>query len=311
MVTTPEEIYVPVDDGIDLHTWLYRPAEASASAPAPAPAPVPVPVPVISMAHGFAGLKYHGLDGYAQRFVAAGFAVVIHDHRGFGLSGGQPRRDIDPWRQLHDWRRVISFITTLEGVDPGRIGVWGSSYAGGHSLVLGASDRRIKAVVSQVATISGYEQSLRRVPVEKRAAMAGLLADDDRAQLDGEPGTQPINSPDPGTLAVYHSQEIEDFNERFPTPEGVEDDRRVTLRSTLKAQLYEPGVWVPRVAPTPLLMIVAEHDVITPHEFAEAAFETAGEPKKLVRYDGGHFDAYAKNLDETSGAALDWFLKHL
>ncbi|MFJ3498262.1 alpha/beta hydrolase [Streptomyces sp. NPDC086091] len=299
MEFTPEEIRVPVDDGIDLHTWLYRPERAAG------------PVPVITMAHGFAGLKYHGLDGYAQRFAAAGYAVAVHDHRGFGLSGGQPRRDVDPWRQLHDWRRVISFLTTLDGVDPERIGLWGTSYAGGHSLVLAASDRRIKAVVAQIPTISGYEQGLRRVPAERRPLLAGVLAADDRAQLTGAPATQLINSLDPDTVAVYHSREIEEFHERFPTPAGIEDDLRVTLRSTLKAQMYDPGVWVPRVAPTPLLMIVAERDDITPHDLAEAAFETAGEPKRLVRYDGGHFDAYAQNLDETSGAALDWFAHHL
>ncbi|MER5876195.1 alpha/beta hydrolase [Streptomyces sp. NPDC001910] len=299
MAITPEEIYIPVDDGVGLHTWIYRPSGSPARAP------------VISMAHGFAGLKHYGLDGYAQRFAAAGFAVVVHDHRGFGHSGGLPRRDIDPWRQVHDWRRVISHITTLDGIDPDRIGLWGTSYAGGHCLVLGATDRRIKAVVSQIPTISGYEQSLRRVPAGQRAAMAAVLAADDRAQLDGEPATQTLNSLDPGTLAVYHSQEIEDFSQRFPTPAGIEDDQRVTLRSTLKAQMYDPGVWVPRVTPTPLLMIVAERDVITPHEFAETAFVTAGEPKKLVRFDGGHFDAYSRNLDETSGAALDWFLTHV
>ncbi|MGA5200659.1 alpha/beta hydrolase [Streptomyces variegatus] len=299
MSITPEEIYVPVDDGIQLHTWLYRPSSASG------------PVPVITMAHGFAGMKYHGLDGYAQRFAAAGFAVVIHDHRGFGLSGGQPRRDIDPWRQLHDWRRVISFITTLEGIDPDRIGLWGSSYAGGHALVLAASDRRIKAVVSQVPTISGYEQSLRRIPVERRPVVAQFLAADDRAQLSGEPATQLINSLDRNTVSVYHNQEILEFEKNFPTPDGIEDDQRVTLRSTLKAQMYDPGIWAPRVAPTPLLMVVATNDVITPTDLAEAAFETAGEPKKLVHFDGGHFDAYASNLEETSGAALDWFAQHL
>jgi hypothetical protein len=34
-------------------------------------------------------------------------------------------------------------------VDADRIGLWGSSYAGGHALVLGATGRRLKAVVAQ------------------------------------------------------------------------------------------------------------------------------------------------------------------
>ena len=51
MTINPEVIHVPADDGIDLHTWLYWPPQATG------------PVPVISMAHGFGGMKYHGLDG--------------------------------------------------------------------------------------------------------------------------------------------------------------------------------------------------------------------------------------------------------
>ena len=43
-------------------------------------------------------------------------------------------------------------------VDAERIGVWGSSYSGGHVLVVGAIDRRVKCVVSQVPLVSGYEQ---------------------------------------------------------------------------------------------------------------------------------------------------------
>jgi cephalosporin-C deacetylase-like acetyl esterase len=42
----------------------------------------------------------------------------------------------------------------------------GTSYAGGHAIVLGATDRRLKAVVAQVPTISGYEQGLRGIPPE-------------------------------------------------------------------------------------------------------------------------------------------------
>jgi dienelactone hydrolase len=83
--------------------------------------------------------------------------------RNFGASDGVVRHDIDPWRQIADWRRAISFLESRPDVDPDRIGIWGTSYAGGHVLVLGATDRRIRAVVSQVPTISGYQQGLRRV----------------------------------------------------------------------------------------------------------------------------------------------------
>src|SRR3989344_8985465 len=48
--------------------------------------------PVIVMAHGFGGLRDWGPGPLAQRLVKAGFAVVRFDYRGFGKSGGKPRR---------------------------------------------------------------------------------------------------------------------------------------------------------------------------------------------------------------------------
>ena len=43
--------------------------------------------------------------------------VIVHDHRGYGLSGGWPRGDIDPWQQIHDWRWAITYLQELDGVD--------------------------------------------------------------------------------------------------------------------------------------------------------------------------------------------------
>jgi uncharacterized protein len=141
-----DELMIPVDsdgEAVRLHAWLANPDR-------------PGKHPAISMAHGFAGLKDRGLRAFAERFAKAGFIVIVHDHRGFGLSGGEPRGDIDPWRQIADWRRVLSYLETIEAVDPERIGIWGSSYAGGHAMVLGATDPRVRAIVSQVPTISGF-----------------------------------------------------------------------------------------------------------------------------------------------------------
>jgi hypothetical protein len=57
---------------------------------------------------------------------------------------------------------------------------WGTSYASGHVLALGATDRRIRAVASQVPTISGYEQGLRRAPPD-----AGPMAEGPRPLANG------------------------------------------------------------------------------------------------------------------------------
>jgi dipeptidyl aminopeptidase/acylaminoacyl peptidase len=102
------------------------------------------------MAHGFAGVKEHGLERFATAFAAAGFIVLVHDHRGFGASGGSPRFDVDPWVQIADWRRSISFLENQPVADEHRIGLWGSSYAGGHAIVLGVTTSRRSSCVSCV-----------------------------------------------------------------------------------------------------------------------------------------------------------------
>ncbi len=296
----PEEHYVPVEGGIRLHAWIFRPQGTTG------------PVPAITMAHGFSGLKYRGLQRYAERFAQAGFAVIVHDHRNFGLSGGDIRGDIDPWQQISDWRRVISYLEALPGIDSGRIGVWGTSYAGGHAIVLAATDSRIRAVVSQVPLISGYEQSLRRVPPDARAAQQAFFTEDERAQLRGEPPKrQLVVSLDMSVRAAYRSQDMLDFHDAFDIPDGVEHSDHITVRSSRLAQMYEPGHWVSRIGPKPLLMVVAENDVITPTDLALAAYERAVEPKRLKIVKRGHFDAYRSEFEATSSAARDWFVQHL
>jgi hypothetical protein len=58
-------------------------------------------------------------------------------------------------------------------------------------------------------------------------------------------------------------------------------------------------------------MLVARGDHLTPAELAIAAYDNAHEPKRLVILPGGHFDAYVKGFDESSGHARDWFVQHL
>jgi uncharacterized protein len=292
-----QNVEFAANDDVILRGWLFVPDG-------------PGPHPAITMAHGFAGVKEHGLERFAQVFAAAGFVVLVHDHRGFGASDGSPRYDIDPWVQIADWRRGISFLESQPFVDPDRIGLWGSSYAGGHAIVLGATDRRLRAVVAQVPTISGYQQSLRRVAPDQVLALEAAFADDERRQFHGAlPATQAVVSDDPSVAAAYRAPDAVAFYTQ-PVPDGVWDNV-VTLRSTRAARMYEPGTWIGRISPTPLLMVVGLHDTITLTDLALGGYETALQPKKLVTIDGGHFDPYTTRFAEASGAAVAWFTEHL
>jgi fermentation-respiration switch protein FrsA (DUF1100 family) len=177
-------------------------------------------------------------------------------------------------------------------------------------LVLGATDRRICAVVSQVPTISGYEQGLRRVPPDAIAALERLFDEDERAQFRGEPPRrQLVVSGDASVPASYRSKDAISFYLQ-PVPAGAWTNE-VTVRSGRLSRMYEPGAWITRISPTPLLMIVALADHITLTDLGLRAYQRALEPKKLVTIEGGHFDAYLGQFATSSSAAISWFRQHL
>jgi len=297
LMTSKTNIRIPAEGGIELAAWLFVP-EGDVARPA------------ITMAHGFAGTREHGIERFAKAFAEAGFVVLVHDHRNFGASGGELRGDIDPWRQIADWRRAISFLETRPEVDPLRIGLWGTSYAGGHAIVLGATDRRLRCVVAQVPTISGYEQGLRRVSPDALPTLEHLFDEDERSQLRGEPlRRQAVVSGDTSVAAAYRSKEALDFYLQ-PVSVGLWENE-ITLRSTRAARMYEPGNWISRVSPTPLLVVVASDDKLTVTDLALAAHERALEPKRLALIPGGHFDPYLDQFPLAEGAATEWFRKHL
>src|SRR5919206_717274 len=137
-------------EGTTLRGWLYRPDGDGVA-------------PGVVMAHGFSATKEMYLDAFAEVFAGAGLAALVFDNRNFGASDGEPRYEIDPWAQVRDYRHAISYLQTLPGIDRARIGVWGSSYSGGHALVLGAIDKRIKAVVSPGPPFNGFKNVQRLV----------------------------------------------------------------------------------------------------------------------------------------------------
>jgi fermentation-respiration switch protein FrsA (DUF1100 family) len=154
-------------------------------------------------------------------------------------------------------------------------------------------------------------QGLRRIPPEGVVALEAALNDDERGQARGEPPRrQAIVNADHGVPAAYRTKDAIDF---YLQPLGA--DARwgnfVTTRSTRLARMYEPGMWVSRIAPTPLLMVVATHDTITLTDLGLEAYERAHEPKKLVTIPGGHFDPYLSGFAVSSRAALAWFQEHL
>ena len=275
-------------DGLRLAAWLYRPT------------PTSKPCPMIVMSHGTGCVKEMGLEPYAEAFAAAGYACLVYDHRNLGASEGEPRAEIDPWQQVSDLKDAITFASSLDGIDATRLGIWGTSYAGGHVIVVGATDRRVNCVVAQVPTLSGYQTTVLGLSPAQIDALVKSFAADRLARLRGEAPARLPPAP-PGT-------ETGDWLKAAGSGTRYRGDQ--TLRSKELRMGYEPADYISRIAPTPFLMVGVTRDSRSPPREQQDGFSRAREPKKLVLIDGGHYAIYGDKRGEAIEAALDWFRTH-
>lgn len=297
-------------DGIELHGWHYPTAGPGE--------PPSAGSPVVVLSHGYGAVKEMYLDTIAEHFSERGLACLVYDHRGLGASGGAVRQELDPQLQISDTRDAITFARTLPGVDRGQVGLWGSSFSGGHALVVAATDRRVGAVVAQVPTISGQRNTKRRFAGDAAFEQQRRLAADRDARMRGEP---------PQMFPIVAGWEpVPSQNDAPPIPAGnnqlawmstMGSDRthawrnELTLRSTELYSAYEPGVHIGDISPTPLLVICAAQDTVVNTDEVLEAYNRAHEPKQLVLRPGGHFDVYGILLRELAELACDHFLEHL
>ncbi len=294
------DIEFKTEDGVTLRGWFYSGGQAGAAA-------------TVVMAHGFSATKEMHLDDFADYFSGQGLNVLVYDNRCLGDSDGSPRGEIDPWQQIRDYRDAITFVSTLEEVDAERIGIWGSSYSGAHVLVVGAIDHRVRCVVSQVPLVDGLANARRLIRSDFWAGLrAGLLADRE-ARWRGEPPAMiPVVSEDPAAPCVLPTADSAAFFLEITKEREMRWENAVTLRSVELFTEYNPGSYIADIAPTPLMMVVASGDHLTPSDLALKAYEQALEPKRLLLLPGGHFDAYVGEAFQTSAPQqCAWFRQHL
>jgi hypothetical protein len=258
------------------HGWLYRPEKAAEKSPA------------IVMSHGFSAVKEQGLDAFARRFCADGFVVLVFDYRFLGASGGEPRGRIIPQEQHDDLRSALTFLSTQPGVDPDRIGMWGSSYSGGHTLFMGAFDPRVKVVAAQVPAICTAHSLIALAGKEGFSGLLGMLAEDQAKRNAGQPsGEVPVVAPD-GELSVLSTPDSYAWFKDSGAREAPTWLNRTDLESVARLAEYNPAGVVDLIAPKPLLIQAAVNDALIPIAQVREAFARAGEPKKFVEFDGGH-----------------------
>ena len=139
-----------------------------------------------------------------------------------------------------------------------------------------------------------------------------MFEDDRLARFKGDPPAMvPVVDEDPLAPSALPTPDSWQWFSEAGKTRAPAWKNEVTLRSVEMFTEYEPGSYLPYISPTPLLMLPAYGDHLVPSELAIAAFETARQPKKLQILPDGHFDAYGKGFEISSGAARDWFLEHL
>jgi uncharacterized protein len=253
--------------------------------------------PVVVMAHGFGGTKDSGLEPFAQRFVAAGLDVFAFDYRGFGASGGQPRQSLSVRRQIGDYHAAVEAAKKLDGVDAGRVALWGASFSGGHVLRVAAERDDVGAVISLTPLTSGMAVSRsamasRNIVTSLRWTLTGVKS---RIAVrgGGSPTFMPLVSPvgEAGALALegayesYSALAGPTWRNEIDSSIGLEV---VGIRTTAAAKKLR----------CPLLVQIADFDQYVP---AGAVATTAAHGRAQVHhYPCDHFDVWPGN---------DWFDK--
>ena len=285
-----------LSDGVTCRAWAYEPDAA-----------LQRPLPCIVMAHGLSGTRNASLEPYAERFAAAGFYVVLFDYRYLGDSDGEPRQLISIPRQLEDWKSAIAFARDLPGVDPERIGLWGSSLSGGHVVVTAAHDKRIAAISAQCPMLDGHA-SARKVRKQVGFANIARLAaasvyDSVRAAFGLSPYYVPLVAP-PGELAAMPTADAY-AGLKAIVPPGWRNE--VAARLFLRLPFYRPIRYASDVK-CPALVIACEQDTVVSTKAAAKAVERMAGEARFITLPIGHFAIYLGQwFERSSSAQLDFF----
>ena len=157
-------------------------------------------LPALVMCHGWGGEKRHLNFQIAPSFAKEGYVVLTFDYRGWGASASRlvvtdemPKPDangmvtvtakairelVDPLDQQEDIDAALTFMEGESIVDTERIGLWGSSFGGGHVIYRAAIDDRVKCVIAQVGSMDakiGLTDQMEQIEKDAIARVRGEL----------------------------------------------------------------------------------------------------------------------------------------
>jgi dipeptidyl aminopeptidase/acylaminoacyl peptidase len=290
MQTTQVEFF----SGGDRVRGLWRTPDAAAG-----------PLRAIVQGPGWLGLKDAKLYvRYHEALTDAGFGVLVFDYRGFGDSDGP--RELSPAVQLQDLVNAVTYLTTREDVDADAIGVFGTGgTGGGNAVLLADADPRVRAAVSQVPVADGRDWLHRMRSESDWLAFLAALDEDRRLRATTGEGRR-----------VHPREEImvPTAERRATTIKADVDDRIPTAVSLAAADEildYRP-IDAARRLGTPLMVIGVEGDATTPTDHAEALYEAAIGPRRLVmQRHTTHYAAYDRYWETVTPLIVEWFDRFL
>ncbi len=276
------------------------------------------PFPTVVMAGGWCYTKEIVMPQYAEFFLREGLAALIFDYRNSGASDGERRQHLDPWAQIEDYKNAISFAESRPEVDKERIGIWGISYSGGHVLIVGATDPRVKAIVSIVAMVDGWENQ-RRIHGERRfRELCKIIADDRERRFKGDPneGYIAMSSADPDNeLAAWNYPEVYEVFMHLKETVAPLHEHYSTVESVELVLDYTVFPFLRRIVDIPTEMIIADHDYITLWDKETEAFNALPTTKKklFVVPNTAHMTLYSDRsaLELAAVEAADWLKTYL
>lgn len=273
--------------------------------------------PALVIGHGFTVART-SLVPEGRLFAEAGFVCLAIDYRHFGTSGGEPRGRLWPMQETEDFKSAIDWLERQDGVDPARIGIWGTSFGGGIVTHVAAHDLRVRACVAQAPIMDGdaWIRSLNRES-EYLAVKTHLLeARRKRASEGGDP-VYPMNAPSPDGFVAMPADPamIDDVTDWYAQTGDMlmHSAPAITLESFERVMEFDATYTARKIAPRAFCIVqLSGHDVYHPNPPIQEAFRAAGEPKRLVTLKMDQLDCYKPGYrEQTIGAAIAFFRDYL
>lgn len=237
-----------------------------------------------------------GLPSAAMAFQQAGITALVYDPRTTGLSDGEPRNDIDPFKQIEDYSDALTFLGGHPMVDSARMGVWGMSLAGAVGLCVASFDKRARFVIA-VCPATEYQYSEGKLP-----SVLTKITKDRESQVKGNTPfyvpmlTEAGENPAGFNLGVDKEAAVRILsaqNELIPTRKALAPNHvnRTTIQSYHKLLMWNPAYMWKHLHSTPTMFVVPELDGLISADTQQQYFKLLPGPKKFhVQQGRGHMD---------------------